>query len=69
WHNDETGLHAEVYYWSSMEALRELVGMDTHRIAKGRNGEWLGEYRVVISEVQTVYGNPSLGLEHVPTGA
>jgi len=69
WHNDETGLHAEVYYWSSMEALRELVGMDTHRIAKGRNGEWLGEYRVVISEVQTVYGNPALGLEHVPAGA
>lgn len=21
WHNDETGLHAEVYYWSSRERL------------------------------------------------
>ncbi len=64
WHNEETGLHAEVYYWANMDALRELVSMDTHRIAKARSGEWLGEYRVVISEVQSVYGNPVLGLEH-----
>ncbi len=67
WHNEETGLHAEVYYWSNLEALRELVGMDTHGLAKRRHGEWLGEYRVVISEVQSVYGNPTLGLDHVPT--
>ncbi|MBC9955283.1 hypothetical protein ICM05_11685 [Leucobacter sp. cx-42] len=66
WHNEDTGLHAEVYYWSSMEALRALVSMDTHQLAKARYGEWLGEYRVVISEVQAVYGNPALGLEHIP---
>lgn len=69
WHNDGTGLHAEVYYWTDMDALRQLVGMDIHRVAKGRHGEWLGEYRVVISEVQSVYGNAGLGLEHVPTPA
>lgn len=68
WHNEDSGLHAEVYYWSSMEALRELISMDTHRLAKSRYGEWLGEYRVVISEVQAIYGNPRLGLEHVPAG-
>ena len=68
WHNEETGLHAEVYYWSSMESLRELVAMDTHQLAKARYGEWLGEYRVVISEVQAVYGNPALGLEHITAG-
>ncbi|QZY52338.1 antibiotic biosynthesis monooxygenase family protein [Leucobacter tenebrionis] len=66
WHNEEAGLHAEVYYWSDMEALRELIGMDTHRLAKARHGEWIGEYRVVISEVQSVYGNPLLGLAHRP---
>lgn len=66
WQNDETGLFAEVYYWSSMEALQQLVSMDTHRLAKRRYGEWLGQYRVVISEVQSVYGNPVLGLEHRP---
>lgn len=67
WHNEETGLHSEVYYWSSMEALRTLMSMDTHQLAKGRYGEWLGEYRVVVSEVQATYGNPSLGLTHVPS--
>ncbi len=66
WHNEETGLHAEVYYWTDMEALRSLVGMDTHQLAKRRYGEWLGDYRVVISEVQSVYGNPVLGLEYRP---
>lgn len=66
WHNPETGLHAEVYYWSSMDALRELIAMDTHQLAKSRYGEWLGQYRVVIAQVQAVYGTPSLGLEHVP---
>lgn len=66
WHNEETGLYAEVYYWSSMDALRELMAMDTHQLAKRRYGEWLGEYRVVIAEVQSVYGNPILGLEHRP---
>jgi hypothetical protein len=66
WHNADTGLHAEVYYWTAMDALLTLVGMDTHQLAKSRYGEWLGEYRVVISEVQSVYGNPTLALEHTP---
>lgn len=66
WHNEESGLHSEVYYWSSLEALQELVSMDTHQLAKRRYGEWLGEYRVVIAEVHSVYGNPTLGLEHAP---
>ncbi|EYT52858.1 antibiotic biosynthesis monooxygenase [Leucobacter sp. UCD-THU] len=66
WHNERTGLHAEVYYWSSLEALRELIGMDTHRVAKSRYGEWLGGYRVVIAEVTAVYGDAVLGLEHRP---
>lgn len=67
WHDEGTGLHSEVYYWSNMESLQELVRMDIHGVAKRRYKEWLGEYRVVISEVQSVYGNPALGLEHTPT--
>lgn len=67
WHNEATGLYSEVYYWSDMDALKQLVGMDTHQLAKRRHGEWLGDYRVVIAEVQSVYGNPALGIEHAPT--
>nr|WP_243752057.1 hypothetical protein [Leucobacter weissii] len=69
WHDEETGLHAEVYYWSSLESLGELVGMDAHGVAKRRHTEWLGRYRVVIAEVRSVYGDPALGLAHVPDGA
>lgn len=67
WHNEETGLHSEVYYWTAMSALRQLIDMDTHQLAKSRHGEWLGSYRVVISEVKSVYGTPSLGIDHTPT--
>ena len=63
WRNEASGLLAEVYYWESMDALRLLVDMDTHRIAKGRYDEWLGEYRVVISQVSAIYGNRSLGIQ------
>jgi hypothetical protein len=66
WHNEDTGLHAEVYYWIDMDALRQLVGMDIHQLAKSRHEEWLGAYRVMISEVQSVYGDPALGLGHTP---
>ncbi len=66
WHNEETGLHAEVYYWSTREALTELIGMTEHRTAKRQYDRWLGEYKVVIAEVSTVYGNKSLALSHQP---
>lgn len=69
WHDDTSGLHTEVYYWASEDALRELVAMDTHGIAKGLSDTWIAEYRVVIAEVRAVYGHPPLGLAHIPAGA
>jgi heme-degrading monooxygenase HmoA len=68
WHNEATGLHSEVYYWETADVLRELIAMETHDIAKGLADNWIAEYRVVIAEVQSVYGSPSLGLDHVPPG-
>lgn len=64
WHNEATGLHAEVYYWATREAMLELIGMPVHREAKSIHDRWIGEYRVVISEVESVYGNQQLGLMH-----
>jgi len=66
WRNDDMGLHAAIYYSTDVDALKQLMNMDTHRHARSRYGEWLGEYRVVISEVQSVYGHPALGLEYTP---
>lgn len=69
WSNDETGLHAEVYYWETREALQQLIGMDAHREAKRQHDRWIGAYRIVIAEVVGTYGRPGLGLEHVPAGS
>ena len=69
WENPETGLHSEVYYWSSLDALHQLIGMDTHREAKRLHERWIGPHRVVIGQVLSEYGQAGLGLEHVPAGA
>lgn len=66
WHNEQTGLHAEVYYWDSQDAMRQLIGMDTHREAKRQHERWIGAYRIVLGEVLTTYGQAGLGLEHAP---
>ena len=69
WTNEEAGLHSEVYYWSSLEAMHQLIGMPVHKQAKGLHERWIGSYRVVLSEVITTYGQPGFGLEHVPANA
>ncbi|WP_426518975.1 antibiotic biosynthesis monooxygenase family protein [Diaminobutyricibacter sp. McL0618] len=67
WTNEESGLYSEVYYWETLEALHQLIGMDTHREAKRQHERWIGAHRVVIAEVISTYGDSGLGLEHVPT--
>lgn len=67
WSNEQAGLHAEVYYWETREAMRQLIGMPVHREAKSRQDRWIEDYRVVIGEVISTYGSPGLGLAHVPT--
>ncbi|QNE34866.1 antibiotic biosynthesis monooxygenase family protein [Leifsonia shinshuensis] len=69
WHNETTGLHAEIYYWETLEALHQLIGMPVHKEAKSVHERWIGPYRVVIAEVLTTYGQQGLGLEHVPPAA
>jgi heme-degrading monooxygenase HmoA len=67
WHSDETGLHSEVYYWESLEALRTLIGLTEHKVAKAAHARWIGDYRVVIAEVLSTYGTPGLGIAHAPS--
>lgn len=66
WSDDATGLHSEVYYWETLEALQQLIGMDTHREAKGQHDRWIGPHRVVIAQVLSTYGDGALGLHHTP---
>jgi len=69
WHNEATGLHSEVYYWETLDAMRELIAMPVHKEAKAQHERWIGAYRVVLAEVMTTYGQPGLGLEHQPLTA
>ena len=69
WHNEDTGLHAEVYYWSTKEAMTELIGMTEHREAKQRHERWIGRYKVVLAEVVSTYGDPALAVTHAPGAA
>ena len=67
WENERTGLHSEVYYFDTLDALRQLIDMPVHKEAKSVHDRWIGSYRVVIAEVITTYGQDGLGLEHRPS--
>lgn len=66
WTNPTTGLHSEVYYWETLGAMHELIGMDIHKEAKRQHKRWIGPYRIVLAEVMSTYGQTGLGLDHVP---
>jgi len=66
WHNEANGLHSEVYYWESLDALKQLIGMTEHKMAKAAHDKWIGRYRVVIGEVLSTYGHAGLGIEYAP---
>jgi heme-degrading monooxygenase HmoA len=60
WENPATGVVANVYYWSSLEALQALMSHPDHLKAKAAQSNWLEGYRVVISQVMRSYGSGEL---------
>ncbi|MFJ3463449.1 antibiotic biosynthesis monooxygenase family protein [Achromobacter spanius] len=57
WENASTGQVSNVYYWSSMEALQQLINHPEHIKAKKAQGQWLRGYQVVIAQVLRAYGD------------
>ncbi len=57
WENPATGLVSNVYYWSSLEALQQLMQHPRHQEAKAAQHRWLAGYQVVISQVIRTYGD------------
>lgn len=55
WENATTGLICNVYYWTSLDALRQLVEHPKHLAAKQRQGQWLSGYQVTIAQVLRSY--------------
>ena len=60
WENPANGLVSNVYYWETLEALRQLTEHPTHLLAKSSQAKWLDGYRIVISHVLRVYGDAKL---------
>ena len=61
WENAESGLVSNVYYWSSLDALQQLVQHPRHLEAKAAQHQWLAGYQVIISQVIRTYGDAGLG--------
>lgn len=57
WENPALGLITNVYYWESMDALRQLMAHPLHLEAKKQQSRWLKGYQVVIGEVVSLYGS------------
>ena len=51
WFSRDGKIENVVYYWDSLEAIREFAKNELHRMAKSRYEEWYHGYRVMISEV------------------
>lgn len=66
WENPTTGLMSNVYYWESMEALRQLIDHPAHASAKQQQARWLGGYQIVIAQVIRSYGDG--GISHPLAG-
>lgn len=62
WEDPANGYISNVYYWASMDALRELMQHPKHIQAKALQDKWLDGYQVVISQVLKTYGNTELGV-------
>lgn len=60
WENAATGQVSNVYYWSSLEALRALMAHPGHLEAKAKQGRWLAGYQVVVAQVLHAYGDGKL---------
>jgi heme-degrading monooxygenase HmoA len=60
WENPATGLVSNVYYWSSLEALQQLMQHPRHLEAKAAQHQWLAGYQVVISHVLRTYGDAGI---------
>ncbi len=60
WENPQTGLFANVYYWTSLEARQALMDHPRHREAKQAQAAWLDGFEVIVSQVLRTYGDGKL---------
>lgn len=69
WENASSGLISTVYYWDSMEALKQLVEHPQHLEAKQLQSRWLQGYHVTIAQVLRSYGDGGIAHPLVSRGS
>ncbi len=62
WENPAQGLVSTVYYWDTLDALRQLVEHPGHQMAKRLQARWLQGYHVTVAQVLRHYGDG--GIRH-----
>ena len=60
WQSPDGQTHAAVYYWKTLEELREFSRAPVHLEAKSRYSEWYRAYHIVVAEVVRAYGDGNL---------
>lgn len=60
WENTASGLISTVYYWETLDALRQLVEHPMHLAAKREQGRWLKGYHITIAQVLRSYGDAGI---------
>ena len=60
WENVEAGRVSNVYYWQTMDGLRELMKHPKHIEAKEKQSNWLNGYQVIIAEIMRAYGDGAI---------
>ncbi len=66
WVSPDGTVRNAVYYWNSMEGLREFADLATHRTAKAQYRRWYLGYHIVVAQVTETYGDGRL--PHVTRG-
>ncbi len=60
WHSADRETINAVYFFSDMDAVKELTRFPAHLEAKEQVRRWYDGYRIVISEVTATYGDGRL---------
>jgi hypothetical protein len=60
WENPSTGRLCNVYYWQSMDGLKELMRHPKHLEAKAKQANWLQGYQVYVSQIMRAYGDGAI---------
>ncbi len=60
WSNEEENKRSVVYYWDSLESLKEFSNHPDHQKAKQSYNKWYSGYEVIISKVLTFKSDNNL---------